>query len=230
MKHIITFFAVLASSALFGQVTILEENFDAAVFPNSWSIIDNDGNTVDSDVQEYTNAWILKDDIMDATNGTASSTSYFSPVDRADRWLISPQITLGISGNFISWNGLSHDPSFPDSYKVMISITGNTVADFTDTLIIVSNETPIWRSHTASLEDFAGETIYIAFVNTTFNGFKLYLDSMYVREQDPLSLETEEINLAVYPNPILNVVHLSTGNAIIQKVEIYRGNELSVKP
>src|SRR5690554_3243803 len=123
MKSIFTVLAVIISSTLIGQVSILEENFDLSALPANFTIIDNDGNTVSNDVQEYTSAWILKEDPTDATNGTVSSTSYFSPVDRADRWLITPQLTLGASGNFISWSGLSHDASFPDSYKVMISKT-----------------------------------------------------------------------------------------------------------
>ncbi len=221
MKNIFTVLAVIASSTLFGQIPILEENFDLSTLPAPFTIINNDGHTVAADVQEYTSAWILKEDPTDATNGTISSTSYFSPVDRADRWLITPQLTLGVSGNYISWTGLSHDPSFPDSYKVMVSKTGNTVADFKDTLVVVSNEMPIWTKHTESLDSFAGETVYIAFVNTTYNGFKLYLDSIYVREQDPLSLVKEELNLAIYPNPVSDILYLSAGNAKIQKVEIY---------
>ena len=213
--------AVIASSILFGQVSILEENFDLPSLPATFSIIDNDGNTVANEVQEYTSAWIVKEDPMNTNNGTASSTSFFSPLDRADRWLITPQITLGGSANFISWKGLSHDPSFPDSYKIMISKTGNSVADFTDTLSIVINELPVWTNHTESLADFINETIYVAFVNTTFNGFKLYLDSLYVREQDPLSIEKDEINLSIYPNPISNVLNLSAGNSLIKKVDIY---------
>src|SRR5690554_6672411 len=148
MKKLFTGLSIILCSSLWGQVTLLEENFDDAAFPNGWTVIDNDGHTVDEDVQEYNNAWILKEDPKDATNGTVSSTSYFDPVDRADRWLITPQMTLGNSGNYISWKGLSHDPSFPDSYKVMISKTGNNLNDFTDTLTVISYEEPVWTNHT----------------------------------------------------------------------------------
>ena len=221
MKNILTGLAVIVSATLFGQVTILEENFDATSLPSTWTIIDNDGNTVDADVQEYTAAWIYKEDPLNVGNGTASSTSYFSPLDRADRWLITPQLTLGAESNYISWKSLSHDGSFPDSYKVMISKTGNAVVDFTDTLTIRSNETPYWSQHIELLDAYANESIYIAFVNTTYNGFKLYLDSVYVREQDPLAVSKEEINVGIYPNPIVNNFHISTGNALIQNVRIY---------
>lgn len=221
MKKIFTGLALIASTTLFGQITLLEENFDASTLPATWTVIDNDGNTVDEQVQEYTEAWIYKEDPINAGNGTASSTSFFSPVDRADRWLITPQITLGAESNYISWNSMSYDPSFPDSYKVMISTTGNTVADFTDTLVVVSNETPYWSSHTELLDEYVNQNIYIAFVNTTFDGFKLHLDSVYVREQDPLALTKEKLNVGVYPNPVEDVFHISTGTAVIQEAKLF---------
>lgn len=221
MKNILTGLAIIVSVTLFGQVTILEENFAATSLPTSWTIINNDGKTVDNAVQEYTAAWIYKEDPLNAGNGTASSTSSFSPVSRADRWLITPQLTLGAESNYISWKSLSHDASFPDSYKVMISKTGNTVADFTDTLVVVSNETPYWSNHIELLDEYANEDIYIAFVNTTYNGFKLYLDSIHVREQDPLALSNEELIVGIYPNPIADKCHISIKNAVIKNVKIY---------
>jgi hypothetical protein len=221
MKNIFTGLALIASATLLGQVTILEENFDMTSLPAAWSIIDNDGNTVDNAVQEYSSAWIYKEDPINSGNGTASSTSYFSPVDRADRWLISPQLSLGAESNYISWKGLSDDASFPDSYKVMISNTGNSIADFTDTLLIVSNETPYWRQHTELLDAYVNEAVYIAFVNTTYNGFKLYLDSIYVREQDPLAVSKDEIVVEIYPNPFVSKIYVATGNSVIQNIKMY---------
>src|SRR5690554_7280863 len=84
MKKIFTGLALIASTTLFGQITLLEENFDASTLPATWTVIDNDGNTVDEQVQEYTEAWIYKEDPINAGNGTASSTSFFRPVDRAE--------------------------------------------------------------------------------------------------------------------------------------------------
>lgn len=221
MKKFLVGFILIFSSTLFAQVTILEENFDNTTLPAQWKVIDNDGYTVDEAVQEYTEAWIYKEDPDNAGNGTASSTSFFSPVDRADRWLITPQLTIGNSGNFISWKGMSYDPSFPDSYKIMISTTGNDIENFTDTLTIVNDQTPYWAKYTEALDEYAGEDIYIAFVNTTYNGYKLFLDSIYVREQDPLSLSEEELNVAVYPNPMTDHLVIYTGNTPIKEAQIH---------
>jgi hypothetical protein len=228
MKYTITFFTLLLAVSLYSQVSILEENFDSSTIPTTWTTINNDGNTVDAAVQEYTSAWIQKEDPDNAGNGTASSTSYFDPVDRADRWLVTPQFTLGASGNYISWKGMSFDPSYTDSYKVIISTTGNTVADFTDTLAIISNETPDWNEYTEPLNDYANQTIYVAFVNTTYDGFKLFLDSVNVREQDPLSVSEEELELALYPNPVQETLNLKT-QAGIQQISIVNVQGQTVK-
>lgn len=212
--------SILSVTTVVGQVTLLEENFDTQGLPAGWERVDNDGNTPASQVSEYTEAWIYKEDPINTGNGTFSSTSYFDPVDRADRWLITPSITLGASGNFISWKGLSGDPSFPDSYKVMISTTTNDISAFTDTLLVVSNEEPTWNMHEEALEDYASETIYIAFVNTTFDGFKLYLDSVYVREQDPLNISEEKYEIAVYPNPVITEVNIAS-DAPVSEITLY---------
>lgn len=221
MRIIVFIATVIFSSSLFGQVTLLEENFDTPGLPAGWERIDNDGNTPASQVSDYTDAWIYKEDPLNSGNGTFSSTSFFDPIDRADRWLISPSITLGSSGNFISWKGLSGDPSFPDSYKVVISTTTNDIASFTDTLAIILEESPDWSEYTESLEEYANQTIHVAFVNTTFDGFKLYLDSIHVREQDPLNIAYEEdLDLSVYPNPAANKI-IAQSTELISSVTVY---------
>lgn len=202
MKTLFLLISLCWFTISFGQVPLVYETFDSGI-PVDWTIIDNDGNTPNPDVAEYTDAWIVVEDPDDATNFVASSTSYFEPVDRADRWLITPNVTLGASGNFISWTGKSHDASFPDSYKVLISKTGTAIADFTDTLTIVSNESPDWTFHELEIEDFANENVHIAFVLTTFNGFKVYLDSIDLRKEDPLFVgySSKESLVKIYPNP-----------------------------
>jgi hypothetical protein len=208
-------FTIFSSLSALSQVSILEENFDAQSLPAGWTIIDNDGNTPAESVSEYTEAWIYKEDPIVAGNGTFSSTSYFDPIDRADRWLITPAITLGSSGNFISWQSLSGDASFPDSYKVLISITDNVIASFTDTLALVTNSLPEWSEYQENLDDYAGQTIHIAFINNTFDGFKLYLDSIYVREQDPLAVSNEEMETVhLYPIPARQQLTVSASSPI----------------
>jgi hypothetical protein len=117
---------------------------------------------------------------------------------------------LGGSGNFISWYGKSHDHSFPDSYKVLISNSGTNSTDFTDTLMVVSNESPDWTFHQVEIEQFANENVHVAFVLTTLNGFKLYLDSIDLRKEDPLFVPTvmADYEVKVFPNPATDYISI----------------------
>lgn len=218
MKNIIIFVAgfVFTFNLATAQDTLLFESFDDGVFPAGWSNINNDGHSVNSTVSDFSDPWVVVEDPEDINNFVIGSTSYFEPVDRADRWLITPEVTLGSNSNYISWYGRSHDPSFPDSYKVLISTTGDALNDFTDTLVIVTDELPEGTTKTFEIDsEFANGPVRFAFVNTTFNGFKLYLDSIYIRSGDPLSaaaLELEE--LSIYPNPATGIVQFKTKKEI----------------
>ena len=212
------------------QDTLLYQDFSAGVFPAGWSNINNDGHTVNSAVADFADPWVVVEDPQDASNYVVGSTSYFEPVDRADRWLITPEVTLGESGNFISWYGRSHDPSFPDSYKVLISTTGDALSDFQDTLVIVTDEFPTGNSRSFEIDEkFADSTIRFAFVNNTFNGFKLYLDSIYIRSGDPLNTNDFQIEeLTIYPNPSSEVVNIKSPKGV-ESFELYNYAGVLVK-
>lgn len=204
------------------QTEILNEDFQSGI-PGTWTIYDNDGLTPDAQVSEYTQAWIIKEDPDVALDSTASSTSFFDPIGTADRWLVSPALNLGSFGNIIEWRAKSHDPSFPDSYKVLISTTDNQIASFTDTLILVSNELPTWITRNVNISDsgYNSGTVYIAFVNTTFNGFKLYIDDFTANIDDPVGIEENLVDINIYPNPASSILNLDLSK-IEGKVEHIR--------
>lgn len=220
MKLLFTILGLLFLNFTFTQVYILDETFDSGSIPSQWTIVDNDHLTPATEVQEYTQAWIYKEDPTIPGNGTASSTSYFTTPGRAERWLISPQLTLGAYGNYISWKGMSYDPSFPDSYRILISTTGNAIEDFKDTLTSVLLQTPYWAEYTESLDEFANQNIYVAFVNFTYDGYKLFLDSIRVRKEDPLAVQTEVLNVQLFPNPVVNNLNLYSNSLSINNVSI----------
>lgn len=194
----------MVSLPVIGQIEIYNEDFEAGI-PVTYTVVDNDGRTPNASVAEYTEAWISKTDPLDANNTVASSTSYFEPVGEAERWLITPAITLGPFGNVLFWDALSHDPSFPDGYRILVSTTDTQLASFTDTLFFVFAElADDWNTRSTSLSQLGidGETVHIAFINETDNGFKLYIDNIRVEKENTLALE-EGIysNLTIYPNP-----------------------------
>lgn len=210
MKSLSLIFLLIGSFS-FAQTTVLFDSFETGI-PLYYTMINNDGFTPNAAVSEYTEAWISATDPDDASNKVASSTSYFDPVGRADRWLVSPQITLGAFGNILSWNAKSHDGSYPEDYYILLSTTTNDFASFTDTLGLVIDESQYWTNYEINLSEkgYDNETVYIAFGLRTYDGFKMYLDSVYLRKDDPAGITSlnNELSFNVYPNPTNDIINI----------------------
>ncbi len=215
MKNIFTsLLLIISCSSVNSQITILDENFQSGI-PSNWEIINN--NPYAPVDPNYENGWIVIADPDNSYDSVASSTSYFSPVGTSNDWLITPQLTLGNYGNSISWKAKSHDASYPDSYKVLLSTTGKLVSDFTHTIGSINEENFEWifRSTQLDSSQYLGQSVYIAFVNTTNNGFKLYMDSIIVVKEDPASvIEINKNEFSIYPNPVNDLLHFISESEI----------------
>lgn len=211
MKKTLALIGLLITSvATQAQIEIYNEDFETSGIPATFTLVDNDGLTPNVAVSEYTEAWISKVDPLDPVNNCASSTSYFEPIGEASRWLITPAIVLGPTGNVLFWDALSHDPSFPDGYRILVSRTDTQLASFTDTLFFVIGElADEWHTRSASLSSIGlnGETVHIAFINETENGFKLYIDNIRVEKENYLEVnQLADLRLTIYPNPAQNEI------------------------
>jgi hypothetical protein len=224
LKQIAFFSSVLLSAfAAHAQTTILDENFQQGI-PANWTITKNDAYIEDSSVIEFSPGWIALEDPAFPNDTVAGATSYFTVAQKASRWLISPPITIGTYGNYLKWSARSFDPSYPDTYQVLLSTTDTQISSFTDTLLRVEFEWEDWTSHELNLVDYGfsnNETVHIAFVLETQGGFKLFVDSVNMRKDDPLALEEQFLqpDVTIYPNPTSDFIHFS--NANLETVSIY---------
>jgi hypothetical protein len=205
---------IILTFSLKAQISLLSTDFQTGI-PSQFTILNNDANTPFSTMTEFIgqNAWIVLPDPENPNDTVAAATSYFENPDSADRWLITPQLTLSSFGNFISWNAKSHDPSFPDDYLVLVSTTDNQLASFTDTIGSVEQENFEWTNREVNLSDlgYNDSTIYVAFVLRTYDGFKLYLDDIQVRSEDPVGLiEKQPIQITIYPNPTSDNIQINS--------------------
>jgi len=204
---------LLFISAIFisnAQTDLLITDFQNGI-PQSYTVIDNDGLSPDINVSEYTSAWITLADPENTTDTVASSTSFFTPSGTADRWLITPPLSLGSFGNFIEWQAKSQDASYPDDYLVLVSVTDDQPSSFTDTIGYVIQENFEWTARTVDLseEGYNDQTVYVAFRLVTTDGFKLYLDDIRAWKNDPVGIA--EINpslIKCYPNPTSDYIHV----------------------
>jgi hypothetical protein len=202
--------------ALTAQTEILNEDFESGA-PTAFTIVDNDGNTPNAATAQFVDAWTQLTDPEDPSDTVMGSTSYFSPVGIANRWLITPALTLGSYGNFIYWQAKSHDPSYPDDYTVYVSTTDTQISSFTETVGSIQEENFTWTSRSVNLSanGYANQTIYVAFVNKTDDGFALYLNDIRAEIDNPVGLdELNDISVVLYPNPTSETLKVK-GEAIL---------------
>ena len=198
-------FALFFSSVVSAQNSLLFEDFNAG-WPAGWEMYDLDTLTPNSAVSYVDTAWIVVEDSDSTGIGDSCmlSNSWYDPIGQSYDMMVLPAVTLGASGNFLSWDARSEDPAFPDSYEIKVSLTGNTPADFADTsFFYVVDESPYWQQYKVRLDSFANQTVYIAFVNRSDDKYLLMIDNIGIVESDPMSIEDQDLALDLYPNPAI---------------------------
>jgi hypothetical protein len=228
MRKISLIFLLSVSSFAYSQTDLLNSDFQVGI-PSNFTIVNNDGFTPDDQVAEYTSAWIAVVDPDNALDTVASSTSFFNPQGIASRWMITPALSVGSYGNFIEWNARSQDASFPDDYLILVSTTDNLLASFTDTIGYIMEENVDWTTRMVNLSEkgFTNQTLFIAFVNVSVDGYKLYVDDIHVWKEDPASIQeiAKENSIKVFPNPAREVVNIESDEAI-EIVQLLNSNGL----
>lgn len=218
MKYLVQIILFLFTLPCVGQNTLFETDFQNGI-PVEMSILNEDQFIPHSSLVEYINqaAWIGIQDPDSIQNNVASATSYFENPDTANRWLILPPLTLGSFGNFLTWKSKSHDPSFPDDYLVLLSTNSNSIGNFTDTLGYIQSENFEWTERSVNLSElgYNDSTVYIAFVLKTYDGFKLYLDDIFVESENSTGLHEYSVaSPIIYPNPVQDKIHIDAEQAI----------------
>lgn len=223
LKQVLLFSSVVFSTlSLQAQTVVLSEDFDNGI-PATWTILKQDAFLEHASVAEFAPGWITIANPMDPTDSVAAATSYFTTSGKANRWLISPPIPLGSFGNFLKWKAMSFDPSYPDVYQVLISVTDTQISSFIDTLARVEGELDEWLEREVDLTDlgYSDQTVHIAFVLETNGGFKLMINDVEVRIDDPLSVFEQYLTqqVSIFPNPSSDMIYFSSSDLTI--VSIY---------
>ncbi|MEX1366537.1 MAG: choice-of-anchor J domain-containing protein [Nannocystaceae bacterium] len=169
--------------------TLLFDDFQTGDFSMGWTLNDVDGNTsfADPSVDYVTDAWVVSDFIDGGagSNLSAHSTSYYSPAAASDDWLISPQIMLGPNTR-VYWYSQSFSGAFPDGFELRISTAGTAVADFeaNPELFSLAGEDTSYVLHIVDIAaaGYADQSVYLAWRNTTFDGWLLAVDNVAVAD------------------------------------------------
>lgn len=181
-----------------GGEAILEENFNGTTIPASWTTLDLDGLTPKAEIQSIISAgWQSSFDFKDSSNRALVSPSWYEGTTQAsDDWLISPAIA--IDGNIcLSWYAYSQDQNHPESYEVLYSTTTPDPDSFlvNPSLVSIAAESFDLNFRSLSLESFSGQTIYLAFRQTTSDGFILFLDDIRLARVQNVDLGAVAIDI-----------------------------------
>lgn len=182
--------------------------------PTGWQQLNLDLLSPHSSLLPYmgTNGWITRE-ITYANNTkdtVAMSISYYNPVGISNDWLISPQFSVPMPTSsdevWLTWEGYTPDASYPDGYVVKLSTTGTATTDFTTTLTTIAAENSTgFAKHAVNLSSYAGQNVYIAFVNNSNDKYILFIDDIKTEMVSGYDGELLSVNIKRYEKTSTNV-------------------------
>ena len=195
MKQFFTAFFTLMLLTGAGAQVLYQQNFEDGF--QDMTLIDNDGQTPASALAAFPDAWNISADL---DGNAAFSISWYTPAGQSDDWMITPEITGITAKTVLEWDARAVDASYPDGYKVMVSIGGATIADFTDEIFETGGEeaTGAYKHRSVLLGDYAGKTIHIAFVNNANDQYVLVVDNILVHELPDVDVSFLKVDVASY--------------------------------
>ena len=207
----------VSGNVLFFEDFQTQDNPQAPLLPAGWVVVDVDGNTVNSSVSIFTEAWIAFN--AGDNNFAAASTSWYTPAGSSDDWLITPAININ-SGSLLRWKGLAPDASYPDGYEVYISDTTQDVAGCSANapVLTVAAELQVFTEREVNLgvAGYNNTTVYVCFRNNSFDKYILEIDDVTVLDvlSDDVAIDSVTVpEYTQYP-VFLNTYNIPLGVAI----------------
>ncbi|WP_291116345.1 T9SS-dependent choice-of-anchor J family protein [Flavobacterium sp. UBA6135] len=182
MKKLLLFSLICIPMLSSSQV--FQSGFETVNGPLSqWTLYNQDNLVPNASVNFVNAAWVQTPEEFD--NNIAMSNSYYTPAGIANDWMVSPQISIPAGTSTLYWHARAYDATYPDAYRVYVSTSGNTPANFTTPLLTIGNgtttgENTTWTNRSLDLSSFAGQNVYIAFQNFSNDMFLLGIDNVYV--------------------------------------------------
>ena len=145
----------------------------------------------------------------------ASAWSWASNAYNANNWLVTPQVALG--GTLKFW--VRTNAGYPDKYEVLLSTTGNAVADFTETLQAMAPAPAVsaWNEVVIDLGAYAGQEGYIAIHHQDYDANYLLIDDFSVTAAPEIS-EWTTVENATSPYKIEGLTPETNYNVQVQAV------------
>lgn len=184
MKKALFFLAVALMGLAANAQVAFEENFNSTAngqVPTGWTTI-ADNLTNYSNYSSWGNSWIVLPYDEAGTEKVAVSVSYTTVSEDCDRWLITPAINIPATGYSLTAEITGYSARYPEKVSVKVSTTNTEKESFTEILdVVMDNNSYSADQNTilCNLDQYAGQDIYIAFVNHG-DGYFTMLDNVKV--------------------------------------------------
>ncbi len=132
-----------------------------------WKVINGDAGP---------NTWVRSTAKFNSAPASAGSL-YESATVRNNDWLITPKLTVTATDSFSFWHSI-HSASYPESLYIRISTVGNNLTDPWTDLLAIRDATTTWKYRAISLAAYAGQNVWIAFVNRSLDMWTVYVDDI----------------------------------------------------
>lgn len=161
-------------------------------FPAEISTYDLDGQTLHYTMVQagfkQGQSWIDKREGKTDNRYAASACRYKEvegeTLGPSDDWMVLPKIWVRDADAVLRWRAMTVNSKSEDGagYQVRISLDGAEPDDFVQLPVVEVEAESVntWTEHELSLKDYAGQRIYIAFVNNSAKGEILAVDDIVV--------------------------------------------------
>lgn len=174
------------------------------------------------------------------TNWSWGATSYFDPqgAGLADNWITFGPISIPSDGADLFWNHAYFSNSWRDGYEVVLNLNGTDPSDFSGGTVLFSVDdndpttdgNTVWTPQTVNLPSgtYAGQSVYIGFHHNADDMWTLFLDEIYMEgcNTSPVSVDENELEFLVYPNPSNGIFRLDYRNSTAGNLQLEVFNAL----
>lgn len=194
MKKALLSLVVFMTGLTMSAQTLMSEDFSNGI-PSTWTMF-QDNNTAHN--SSFTDAWSAQSSYGNPAPSVVSA-SWFDPAGTADRWLITDAITIPSTGYVFAIDAACYEAAYADGFAVKVSTTDRSSREsFTETILTVPACQTTFTTYMASLDDFAGQTIYIAVIQNSVDKNFLIADNFKVYIPANNDVAVESLNIAQY--------------------------------
>ncbi len=190
------------------------------------------------------NPWILVRSSDDSSDTCLAAHSMFSNGGTADDWMSTPQLYIPDEDCYLRFDAQSYRKTSTDRLKVYVYASKNVYDTFTEKIVedIRANGEVIydevlspgdseedlegdWQEVTLPLAKYAGQDIYIAFVNDNTDGSAVFVDNVQVIHDLHFMTSFETPSRVV----MLESVPVKGSIVIASEVDVYNSVQLVLK-